>query len=214
MTYTVRHKLLTLYGSGVNTPAEAWQCSVRLLPAGTTAVSQAQADACRAAAVTMFGTAFVSMKSTHNFIGCKLAPIGIDGLYPRGEIAYDSVGTPVVGAGSAGDPLPWQTAYAVSLDTAVPRGRAHEGRMFLPVLQGTIGTDGLLTTGRVDQVLGGVRTFLLALNAITDLGQVAIFSQIGTGTTNVVTGLRGGRVFDTQRSRRRQLVEGYRTLAL
>lgn len=206
MAYGERHKLLTVYGTSWTPADEEWQFSLRISPSGTVAVSQAQADACYTLASALMSNVTFSMKSVHRFVGVKLAPIGTDGKYIPSEIAYIKEGTPVTGAGTGGEPWPPQCAVAITLRTAIPRGRASRGRFYLPGMQGTIGTDGRLGAGRPATILSPLVTFIQGLNAVTDLGQVQVMSKVA-GERATVTAIECGNVVDTQRRRRRQLVE-------
>lgn len=206
MAYGERHKLLTVYGTSWTPADEEWQFSLRLSPNTVETVSQAQADACYTLASALMSNVTFSMKSVHRFVGVKLAPIGTNGLYVPGEIAYTKEGSPVTGAGTGGEPWPPQCALAITLRSLIPRGRGSRGRFYLPGMQGTIGTDGRLGAGRPATILGPLVTFIQGLNGVTDLGQVQVMSKVG-GERATVTSIECGNVVDTQRRRRRQLLE-------
>lgn len=205
MAYASRHKLLTVYGTSWSPISEEWQFTMRIKPNGTDTVSQAQADAIYALASTLFNDVGFSMKSVHSFLGVKLAPIGIDGKYVPGEIAYFHEGTAVPGKGTGGDPWPGQCALAITTRTSIPRGRASRGRFYLPGMQGTIGADGRLASGRPATILAPLKTFCDGVNAAANVGHITVMSQTGEFAT--VTALECGSVVDTIRRRRRQLVE-------
>lgn len=212
MAYANRHKLLTVYGDSWSPVSEQWQFTLRINPGSTDTVSQAQCDAAYTLAAALFANVTFSMKSVHHFLGVKLAPIGTDGKYVPGEIAYVKQAAPVNGPGTAGDPWPGQCAVAITLRTVFPRGRASRGRFYLPGMQGVIGSDGRLASGRPAAMLGPLVTFLQGLNGVTNLGTVQVMSRIG-GEHATVNSIECGSVVDTQRRRRRSLAEGPRASA-
>jgi hypothetical protein len=213
MAYPIRHKLLTV-GGNLFGGAEQWSLSMRLIPSVSHLdVTQAQVDSLTTATTTWFTSTLMQFASVHSLTFAKLAPIGTDGHYPDGEISYEHVYSGVNGAQTTINPFPAQCTNAISLTTAVPRGRGHIGRFYLPP-QNIALSNGLIPTASAAQWLGATRTWLLAINAATDVGTVGVITALGSGTSRVVTGLRCGQVVDTQRRRRRQLSENYQTLAL
>ena len=114
--------------------------------------------------------------------------------------------TPQPTSGTA-NPYP-QLALAVTLTTALLRGKGSVGRIFLPYFTHPVGTDGRISASHAEMVRGTSVTFLNAVNAQAP-GKIAVFGQTGAGTVRPVTGVRVGRVVDTMRSRRRNLQEGY-----
>jgi hypothetical protein len=171
------------------------------------------ADACDAAVRTWWNdtTNGPFVDSFHNLSHVKLAPIGTDGKYPPGEIAYESTHTLLAGKGitSAVSPWPGQCALAVSFLTSKPgaRGRASKGRIYLPPLRLAVGSTGHL--GAPTTVVQGIVNLLAALNAISTMGQAAVFSKVGVGDHYPIQNVRAGQVVDTIRRRRRQLAENY-----
>lgn len=166
---------------------------------------------------------------THRLQGIKVALIMPNGLYPEGhvpgEVYFANVPGPTAAAGNV-YVLP-QSAVACTLVTAKPRGLASKGRFFLPPTYSAISAaDGLMPVATRDAIQTAVRDFLTAVNnADPSALDIAIFSkgpgqksfnaETGKvewsyptiGSYNVVTGVEVGRVIDTQRRRRRSLVE-------
>lgn len=145
----------------------------------------------------------------------KLNRIGTDGLYQDAGTFEHIYPTPIAGGGPTAN-LPPQLATVVTLRTAVERGRASKGRMFLPVVQGyqTVGADGRATTTDALQVANAVKTLIDSINLSYagpvgggTAGRVSVMSNIGLGTVREVTGTSAGRVTDTMRSRRNKLAE-------
>ena len=214
MVFPVRHKLLTCHGQLfrlAGTP-EQWSFGIRFEPGATNTVSQAQVNACDAAVRTWWldVTNGPVVDNNHSFLYCKLAPIDTNGKYPSGEISYQSTSTALAGAASAGNGnWPGQCTVAATLISSKPgqRGRASKGRIYLPGLGTTVGTDGRITSSTATRVSTGVRNLLVALNGVANLGTAAVFSDVGPGERWNVFNVRTGTVVDTQRRRRRQLPE-------
>jgi len=211
MPYTLAHKLLTVFGTSF-TAEETWSFGVRFAQTGST-VTQALADACTAPTVTFWNTAGMFMPSSHTLEGIKLAPIGTDGKYPVGEIAYIGDITPD-GGPSTTNIHPAQCAQvATFLSDLIPRGRGSRGRIYLPcpgaAVSATTGENGLALA-----IATATRDWLVALNAVPGLGIASIMSELGTGVTSPIGSVRADNLPDTQRRRRRQLVSTTDTVSL
>lgn len=204
MAFNDRHKLLTVFGTAFN-GVETWSFGVRFATVtGIPAVSQAQVNACVTPTTTLWNTGGIFMPSSHSLTGIKLAPIGTDGKYPPGEIAYIADITPDGGPATTPQHPAQCTQVVTFLAEGQPRGRASRGRIYLPCpnaavssSNGTNSLGGALATA--------VAVWLSALNDVADLGQAAIMSSLGAGITAPITQTRGDDIPDTQRRRRRQL---------
>jgi len=213
MTYPIVHKLLTIGGTSYGS-TEEWQFGMRIIPE-TVGVgpSQAQIDALATPITTFWNTAAIFMPTTHSLTFAKLAPIGINGHYPDGEIAYEHVFTSDPGPG--GGPLyPAQVALVVGLMTAAPRGRGHAGRFYLPGPASAMTSDGRHSSGIPTAINSAVRTLILAINGATEVGTVAVITSLGSGTSRVVTAVRCGQRADVQRRRAGSQLEDYQTLTV
>lgn len=202
MVYTDPHQLLTVFGTAFS-GAETWSFGVRFAQAGST-VSQTIADNCRAATSTLWTTAGLFMPSSHTLLGVKLAPIGVDGKYPSGQIAYIGSITPTVGPSNT-NIHPAQCAQVVTfLSSLIPRGRGSHGRIYMPLagaaVSNTTGQNGLASA-----LANAVRTWLVAIDGVTGMGVPSIMSNLGTGLTSPIATVRADNLPDTQRRRRRQL---------
>jgi hypothetical protein len=163
------------------------------------------------ALVTAFSTFHqstgASVGAVARLLSVKAAPIGVDGRYPVGADAVESVlATPVVGP-SFTESLP-QAALAVSLRTALSRGRGSKGRFYPPAYTQGAGAGGQITAIKAEDM----RTAALALlGAIQDalLAPVVVGSKLGVGSLREVTEIRVGRVIDTQRRRRSSIPEAW-----
>lgn len=99
---------------------------------------------------------------------------------------------------------------AVSTLTAVARGHAHAGRFYPP----SGGSSPVQVDGRMTEI-EAMQQAVSAAQLITDLngsatGECYVWSQIGQIQRPIV-GVRVGCVMDTQRRRRRNLIETYQT---
>lgn len=117
--------------------------------------------------------------------------------------------TPVVGSG--GVSLPNQCTMVMSLRTGRP-GRAFRGRMYLPTLAigDGLGADGRVQIGRVEDLADQFKVFVDAVNTLTVDGadvRAVVASGVGLGANTLITTISAGRVIDTQRRRRNELVE-------
>jgi len=212
MAYTNAHNLLTVFGTSYNS-VETWSFGVRFGMGSPTDPTQAMADACRSATQTMWNTAGIYMPSSHVLTGVKVAPIGTDGKYPSGKIAYVGVITPDAGPSNTNLHPAQCTQVVTFLSSFQPRGRASHGRIYLPCPAAAVSaSDG--TNGLGSALANAVRDWIVAMNAISGLGTAAIMSDLGGGTTMEITDVRADSLPDTQRRRRRQLTSTRTTVAL
>lgn len=180
-------------------------------------------------------TGWAQFHNTHRLQSIKVAIIMPNGLYPEGHIAGEVLKANVPGpyaVPTSSSYLP-QDSICVTLGTVKPRGLASKGRMFLPPTDYAISTDGLLVEAARDAVLTKMKNFITAVNNAEPSGlDVAIFSKgKGVKTFNETTGkiewdyptpgpiqtvtqVEVGKVVDTQRRRRRQLVESRESMVL
>jgi hypothetical protein len=150
---------------------------------------------------------------------CRVAQVGVDGLVTKSEDGqYNQADAAVNYPGSGSGPsLPFQTALCISLMTARP-GPTGRGRFYLAAPALTLGLDGRLTTAQQDAFATKSAEFILAVDAAwasssegaSPGGNVVVASS--KGYASVVTGIRVGRVPDTQTRRRGDLLEEYKVL--
>lgn len=109
-------------------------------------------------------------------------------------------------AGSTSLNHPPQVSLAVTLETGITRGRAARGRIYLPTTGQSVAADGRISSTNATDLAVRTATFL---DDLTDLmaAPVWVMSDVGAGTSRPVEAVSVGRVFDTQRRRRRQLDE-------
>jgi len=142
----------------------------------------------------------------------KVSPINASGLVVEDRTAIGTYVTPPTGIRSD-HLLPLQTSAVVSWVT--PRiGRRGRGRIYLPpATTGEVDGDGLYLDTRQAGTLAGAVAFLEAI-AITPTGggnhwALPIVTGAPWTSYGIIGGVRVGNVLDTQRRRRRQLVETY-----
>lgn len=141
----------------------------------------------------------------------KANRVGTDGKYLDPTTNLYTYATPNAGTSTVN--FPNQVSAVVSTTTGIARGRAHIGRWFLPGVACAIdAVTGLYTTTQVNTFASASAAFLGALNdtaAVLGVDQVraAVMSNLGAGTDHDITGVRVGRVPDTQQRRRNKVAE-------
>jgi len=190
---------------------EQWSCGLRY--AWFTSLASTD-PAAMLAPVTTAVQAFHQRSETCIHSAAKLSFVKLNAIGPDGhyyeDSTYEQVVADVAGGGTNTTQMANQVAWAVSLITGFSRGPAHRGRFYLPLPAVTVAADGLISAAVRDTVKGSATTFLTALNAVNSNYDVAVFSRkAGAPAHRNVTGIEMGRVLDTQRRRRRSLVEGY-----
>jgi len=190
---------------------EQWSCGLRMVSVSpsTAAYTSGMHDIVRDA-VTAYHSSdqvYLSPRALLSFV--KLNAIGIDGQYEE-ETTNERVIADVPGGGVVSQTPANQICHVVSLTTGYSRGAAHRGRFYLPLPTNAIDTAGVISASSAGQVGTATDTFLASLNGASSDWKVAVMSRkSGAATNRLVTGCEIGRVYDTQRRRRRSLVEGY-----
>lgn len=140
-------------------------------------------------------------------------PIQSDGLVAGGHTCVLTYTGSLPGGSHTGNPLPVENTPVVSLETG-RIGRHGRGRMYWPVQpSSTIDANGLYDHTTRDSLATDFSAFLASIAVTGGLGHSEWCLPIVTGKPythyGVVTGVKVGDVMDTQRRRRRQLVESY-----
>jgi len=203
VAYPNGHLYLTAHWTNVGTN-ETGQFGLRIdstVPASTSLVTAAAARLS-----TMWGASTMTIPVYCQLIFARLAAVGTDGNYIPGTPSYDfTYATPVAGSGgltTLNQPL--QVAHVMTLRTALPRGRAHVGRVYLPPCQQTIQTNYQWPIAAINNRNNTFSAMLSGLN--TDMpGKVTIFSKIGAGAKQLVTAVNSDTRPDVQRRRAKQL---------
>lgn len=137
--------------------------------------------------------------------------------------------SPVMDGGGTTVSMPAQTSLVLTLTSEIQRGTGSKGRMYLPGVNSSVtGTTGKLLSSFVLNFSATLKTFADSVNADANVPDSIILASRGTKTTllpggdiiyinphnKLVTGLRVGDVYDTQRRRRNGLTEAYSTQVL
>lgn len=225
MVFPHEHLLIRFNGHfGISgTPTDRWSSGVRMGLPGTaplydTGKLQTLVNSVQTAAIA-FHTASASSTGTNCFLDyVSGAQVGVDGTYePATQVTVVSPTTTTAGIGS---PIwPFNTASVISLRTAIPRGRASNGRVYYPQLAGALDT----VTGRVapSSVQGRVNAFKTLLDAINTAGntyfpgmKVIVASAVGGGAIATVTGIRSDGRLDSIERRENALPSIYSTAVI
>jgi hypothetical protein len=231
MPYPNTHMYLTVHGDAYGA-TEQWQFGLRLTDGGVS--GQVTADAASGPVQSWWSNVNNGFIATHRLTSIKCAQIDVDGHYPPTVISGEHFYVPPVAG-----PTAWasnqqaipQNSICVTLTTAVPRGHASKGRVFLPPQIFDVQADGLLIATDAATIAQGFRDLIAALNAQTVIGNVIVASRgkgvrsvddkgkvtytfPNPGAQNNVTGVAVGRVVDTQRRRRRSLTESRQSVVV
>jgi len=190
---------------------EQWSCGLRIAPTVTGAVTMGPTD---------LNTCVIQLSMTHANAATGISPlaklsfvklniIGTDGHY-AGSATNEQVVADVAGGGSASTIYPNQVAMAVSLTTGFSRGPAHRGRFYLPLPSIPVDANGSISAGAASGVAAQIDELIATLNGLQAGQKVSVMSRkLGSPAHRAVTGVEVGRVLDTQRRRRRSLIEDY-----
>lgn len=163
---------------------------------------------------TFFQSAQVKCGTNWTTTQIKGVQLLTTGVTDDGTQVYRAISPTYNGTGSSMK-MPPQVSLCATLTTAVSRGLASKGRMYLPGVSIPIFDDGRISTTDAGYVATQLATFLSACNASTNLPGSVILASKGKkplyidGLNRVVTNTRVGNVYDTQRRRRDALVETY-----
>lgn len=202
MVYAHEHVLLRFnghFGLNASTMTDKWSCGLRLGIPGSSPTYDAGklaalAEAAKTAATTFHQAANTSAGTSTFFDQVAAAQIGVTGRYsPLTQVTQFST---VAGVAGIGTPtLPWNSALVFSLRTAIPRGRASNGRVYWPCLSmGITATTGRVSATNVQNRVNNFKTMLDSINTAANTYfpglRVIVASQVGTGAAAVVTQVR------------------------
>jgi hypothetical protein len=215
-TFTESHVKVTVIGDAW-LATETWQFGVncRFGPGGepTNAGLQAMADALVIPTNTFLTSSGPAMSSSARITAIKVALVDATGHYPAPSVpGIATFGVPTPGPSGAGA-IP-QATIAVTLVSDVPRGRGSRGRFYLPPCMPAIQTDGRITAAAADSIESAAKTWLNAIKGNVIVSEILVMSGLGAGTSGVVKSIGVGRVVDTMRSRRRNLLEARTPLVI
>jgi len=135
--------------------------------------------------------------------------VGADGRSLKDTV----ISTRATVQGAANSPYhPYQCSMVLTL-VAGTRGKGRFGRLYLPPSCQTVGIDGTVPLTEQTNLLTAGKQLLSDLSNLPGLDAgagIRIAGQTGTGgTLRTVDEVRVGKVYDTQRRRRRSLDEAY-----
>ena len=217
MTFAHKVARITIAGTCFG-GLEEWTTGFYMGASGTDATAPSQTFMDNAAGYwqTFFTAVNSKVSNRYQTTFLKGVLVGTDGKTIDGTTKFHNFTTAISGNKGA-DHAPPQCSLVATLTSAVPRGQASKGRMYLPGIASPVDTTGHLPSTDISGLSGTFSTFLNALNAdIEQPGRLILASKAG-GTVLVptlpinrdVTGYKIGNVYDTQRRRRDQLVEVY-----
>jgi hypothetical protein len=127
------------------------------------------------------------------------------GAYDQADFAGEAAGTLVGGV-----KYPLQTAMVASLLTG-RAGATGKGRIYLPAPSTALDSTFRYPEQTATDVATGVKGMVQAMNVALNTAVIGAAVQVASskGYLSKVTSVRAGRVPDTQRSRRGDLLEGY-----
>lgn len=204
------------YSGTLGNGTEEFAISLNLAPGrpGTAAELTSEATAARQAWLDNMRVLF---SNRNTLTETRLACITADGSYLTREdgsyqVGIDATPAPSVGAGVPGGLLPLQSALCVTLLT--PRsGPTGKGRIFLPWPDTiAIQDDFRISQPAATSVATIMAEMIRDVNSLIADTVVSVVSS--KGYTSPVTGVRVGRVPDTMRSRRGDLLEQPSTVLL
>lgn len=204
MPFPRTHTLITFIGDAF-TGQEIWQTSLRL--DSTSEPNLDQLESYAEAYAAFHAASGAGIGNAARFLAVKGALIGADGKYPNDYESLEYVRPTPLPGGGPGIGIP-QLSTVLTLNTTRSRGLGSVGRMFPPPTAFSPQPDGRMSQGTAETLAGLGAALISDMNAAAP-GDVTVFGQTGSGTAFPVTGVRVGRVIDTQRRRRNALVEDY-----
>lgn len=190
---------------------EQWSCGFRMWKAGGSTDADASGllvgVSAAIAAYHTSTTAYIAGAAKLSFV--KVNAIGTDGRY-LGAGTVEATYGDVAGGGAAIPPHPNQVALVISLMTGFSRGPAHRGRFYMPLPMFLPAADGLITDSDRDFARGAAAGLRTAVNTNSSGHVMTVMSRkAGAPGHRAVTAIEVGRALDTQRRRRRSLIEDY-----
>lgn len=175
------------------------------------AMVQIDAEALMTSFANIWNSTAIDTADYARLIGLKVAPISTTGTYLGEAKTFSRQGTTIIGDNAQ---VPPQCTVCVSFSSAESLGRANFGRMYLPYtrLRQTV-TQPFGDPTNQSTFATTVQTWFASTETTLALVQagsrIVIASRLGV--LKDVKAIRVGNLTDTQRRRRRQLVETYTT---
>jgi len=182
--------------------------------------TQTLADSIKTAWQTFFTATASKVQSNYTTRSIKISQLNTDGSTLLDNTIFSDYATPIVGTG-ASTFFPPQVSLVCTLQSALSRGLAAKGRMYLPGVGAPLASTGKISaTADVTAIATNLKTFFDAVNTAGGVaGKIILASKgrpgvAGSASNQLMTKLRVGDVYDTQRRRRNGLVETYQSATL
>lgn len=217
------HKVcrVTLFGS-MYSGAEIWSTGFYYGATDGDAAdpSEAAADVVLNSWEDFFTATNTSISFNWKTHGVKLALLNTDGSTDTANVVQKTYATAIAGQ-NGGSGFPPQVSLVASLLAGLGTQPGDKGRMFIPGVASGLDSTGHATTGYNQTIATGLKTFFDDLNGSFDMpGQLINASHppivIGgpSPINKLVTMVKVGNVYDTQRKRRNALAETYASSTL
>lgn len=217
------HKVVrcTLFGS-MYSGAEIWSTGFYMgaLDADAPAPTEAFADVVLTSWQDFFTATNTSISFNWKTHGVKLARLNIDETTDTATVIQKTYTTAIAGQ-NGGSGFPPQVSLVASLLAGLGTQPGDKGRMFIPGVASGLDSTGHATPGYSQTIATGLKTFFDDLNGSLEApGQLINASHPkivigGTAPINkLVTSIKVGNVYDTQRKRRNALAETYSAATL
>lgn len=192
---------------------EIWNTGFNIITSPTvnidTTVLQNVLDIVKPSFATFFARSGQSaFKNTHFLERVKCSHIGLDGKVVKNNVVEEYYEPPIRGVSSQ-QIGPGQIAIVVTLRSAIRKGPAALGRMYLPLNHGEVGADGLFYNNYMTELRTATRNLFNNINGALPSGMlIGLTSPIGTGVQSSVISIKVDNKPDTQRRRVNYLPSG------
>lgn len=216
MAFAYKNVRATIFGTCYE-EQEEWSTGFYLgkVDGDAAAPSNAAADRILVHWEAFFETAVVQVSNKYKTTGVKLSLINTNGTTDvAATIIRNYVVQPVGPDGNI--KYPPQISYVATLQSALTTGPGSKGRMFLPGICCAIEDNGRMNSGNTGNKALHFKNFLDAINADGAIPDNVILASQGrtvapvvSPLNTIVTRIRCGDVYDTQRRRRNGMRENY-----
>ena len=168
---------------------------------------------------TFFQGANTKISNQYACYGVKVAQLNTDGTTVPDSVRYFDAAQPYAG-NSTSTNFPPQIALVATLVTASARGLGAKGRMYLPGIQAGLDANAKISSTDRGNIATNLAAMFNGINADADVPGTCMTASFGrvspatVGVSQIITSVRVGNVYDTQRRRRNALVESYSSAAV
>lgn len=210
MAYTP-HYLAQFGGRNVDDSGEVWECGIRCDTGAVAVDEEAYLNDAAPRLMTWWKLATGFSANIAHLDYFKFNRISPNGHYTDETTTHVHNYTGDT-AGVKAQNAPADMSICYSWKTAAARGRASKGRIYLPNYVGQV--DGFKMANTAAHAVWARALTEAIIGNDTHEHEVipAIFSNLGDGPHNFITGVRVGDIWDVQRRRRGQVSETYAVL--